>query len=63
MTNRERYITKKSEYDLMLNIMHNTSGCPIEAIGAVPIDTHTCIHTPDCKSCIQNWLNKKEEER
>ena len=65
MTNREKYITKRDEYDLMIQIWRRSLGqCPIEVVGAekpkcVP-DTDY-IHS-DCQTCIQNWLNEEADQ-
>ena len=65
MTNREHYITKRNEYDLMLaiarNIQQTVIYCPIRAIGA---PKRVCILTDskpperDCEGCVQAWLNE-----
>ena len=63
MKNRERYITKKNEYDLMINIL-KSGACPIRAITGErsnPINV-VCKSLPeDCPECIQHWMNKEEE--
>lgn len=67
MKNREYYITKKNEYDLMKTIYFNKHKyCPIEIIGA---EKPKCIPSiyglaqTDCEKCIQNWLNEEKKSR
>lgn len=71
MTNRERYITKRNQYDLMLTIAENISGIDTFcAIRAVCGRKRPCEYTQskngtlmrDCPSCIQKWLNEESEE-
>lgn len=65
MTNRQKYITKKNEHDMMMDIRKHTDHCPIHAISGEAI-VHKkygvgCIaETKNCSSCIDSWLNKKE---
>lgn len=69
MTNREKYITKRDEYDLMLAICHNIQQaaiyCPIRAIGA---PKRACILTEskpperDCERCLQAFLNEEYKD-
>lgn len=67
MTNREKYITKRDEYDLMMTIAENIQGlgtfCPITAIGGKrpPCKhvTQSFLMMRDCKTCIQRWLNER----
>jgi hypothetical protein len=71
MTNRERYIIKRNEYDLMLTIADNISGIgTFCAIRAVCGRKRLCEYTQskngilmrDCPSCIQKFLNEESEE-
>ena len=71
MTNRERYMIKRNQYDLMLTIAENISGIgTFCAIRAVCGRKHPCEYTQskngtlmrDCPFCIQNWLNEENEE-
>ena len=71
MTNREHYITKRNEYDLMLTIADNISGIgTFCAIRAVCGRKRPCEYTQskngilmrNCRSCIQKWLNEESEE-
>lgn len=69
MTNRERYITKRNEYDLMMTIAENIQElgtfCPIKAISG---KARACIITDskppmrDCERCIQKFLNEEVKE-
>lgn len=70
MTNREKYITKRNEYDLMMEISKNIEGigtfCAIKAISDKRIPCVTMMKgngrmERDCKTCIQSWLNKESE--
>lgn len=73
MTNRERYITKRDEYDLMMTIAENIQGlgtfCPITAIGSkrppckCKPDTQSSLMMRDCETCVQKFLNEKYTER
>ena len=60
MDNRMKYITKRNEYDLMLSILRNTKACPIYAVSGqeIPCDPND---KNNCKKCIQNWLNDKQQ--
>lgn len=71
MTNRERYITKRDEYDLMMTIRDQIKGvgtyCPIRAVSG---KGRKCIlkeiivsqfPVRACETCIQNWLNEESE--
>lgn len=67
MTNRERYITKRNQYDLMLTIAENISGigtfCAIRAVSDIRkpcVMKYNGRMERDCKTCIQSWLNEEE---
>ena len=76
-TNRERYILKRNEYDLMMEISKNIKGggtfCAIRAVSGKGKKRH-CLTTNvknghicrglyrDCPACIQQWLNEESEE-
>ena len=72
MTNREKYITKRNEYDLMMTIAENIQGigtfCPITAIGGkrppckCKPDTQSSLMMRDCETCVQEFLNEEAEE-
>lgn len=59
MTNRERYITKRDEYDLMMTIQK--TGCPIWIVmGETPPCWDNCVEDEDrCGICVQRWLNEE----
>lgn len=62
MTNREKFITNRDEYDLLMAIRTQRDVCPIKLIGA---EKPKCI--PDekyyyrvlCSECVQRWLNEE----
>lgn len=68
MKNRDRYITKVCEYDMLLNIngeIMDGKKCVIEALTGeyqYGEDKERCISSSDrnCSGCIQSWLNKEE---
>ena len=64
MTNRDRYILKVNEYDLMMKISENAHICPIHAIkGLSPEEKiQRCYKymKDGCDKCIQSWLNEEE---
>ena len=60
MTNRERYVTKRCEYDMLLAINKNTGCCPIKALSGdykYSRCLEACYH---CETCLQAWLNEGE---
>lgn len=61
MTNRERYITKRNEYDLMMTIANSQPYCPIDIISGEIVDCENDLPFGDCKDCIQKWLNEESE--
>ena len=65
MTNREKYFTRKNEHDMMMDIRKNTEACPIYAVSGEGHlhEKHgaACIlDIGNCSSCINGWLNRKE---
>jgi hypothetical protein len=65
MKNREKYITKVNECDLMNTIEKNTGICPIRAVAGIKKWEKLCrclIHIKKgCNACIQDWLNEEAE--
>lgn len=64
MTNRERYITKRDEYDLMMTIHERSPfNCPIDLVGGIPPSTDcreiNLQQFKTCSDCIQRWLNEE----
>lgn len=59
MTNREKYITKRNEYDLMMTIAETQPCCPIDVIGGECVECEKDLPFGHCKDCIQRWLNKE----
>lgn len=76
MTNRERYITKRNEYDLMITIAENIQElgtfCAIRAVCGRKHkrkceykwrDLGSCSRLErDCERCIQAFLNEEANE-
>ena len=69
MANRERYITKRNEYDMIKVIEKNLPPemCPIETIsGKYPdLNYRLCWYggwDEKCDDCIQKWLNEEAGE-
>lgn len=62
MTNREKYITKRDEYDLMMMTMVKR-GCPLTIVtGKFGDEIEQCKDcTEDCAECIQRWLNEEAD--
>ena len=62
MTNREKYITKRDEYDLMMAIKANIEHghhCPIKAVSG-QYEYSMCLkYSYICSSCCQDWLNEE----
>lgn len=70
MRNRDRYILKVNEYDMLMNMQTNlikgcrcvldvitgtTVLCPIEAHGKVGEQSRLAV----CSKCIQKWLDEE----
>ena len=66
MTNRERYILKRNEYDLMLGIEENTGICPIRTVAGITHEEkiRRCVnYAPDsCEVCVADWLNEENND-
>lgn len=69
MTNRERYILRQNEYDLLIGLQAAIGSglcqCVIEALTAKEYpcpDDKVCMLST-CEKCIQEWLNKESERR
>lgn len=59
MTNRQYYITKRNEYDLMISLVSHYI-CPIKAISDQKPQYQHCIgEEEECGKCIQRWLNEE----
>lgn len=65
MTNRQKYITRCNEFDMMLKIRKSTVCiCPIRAVkGEFPANNRCKASIEDCKTCIQKWLNNEEDKQ
>lgn len=63
MTNREKYITKRDEYDLMMTIAEAYPNvCPIDAIGGNYVECENELPFGKCADCIQQWLNEEADQ-
>lgn len=71
MTNREKYITKRDEYDLLMEISDNIQGtgtyCTIRAVSGTKRPCLTQYTDEghiyrDCENCIQKFLNEQYSE-
>lgn len=65
MTNREKYITKRDEYDLMMAIKANIEHghhCPIKLISGQYDYSRCKKYRYVCGQCIQKWLNEEAIE-
>lgn len=61
MTNRERYILRVNEYDMLVKIQAVMAGCVIEALTAKEYkcpDDKVCMLST-CEECIQKFLNEE----
>lgn len=63
MKNRDKYIIKANEYDMMLAIEKNTCICPIRAVAGILSHEklERCYrHRKDgCEECVQEWLDEE----
>ena len=65
MKNRDRYLLKVNEYDLILRIFENTKSCPIKALtGKMDLErcqnyNKTASRKKNCSNCMQAWLNEE----
>lgn len=72
MTNREKYITKRDEYDTMMEIGKVTEYCPIYAVVGddIPYEMRKRLaekgcseySEAECSECIQKWLNQEADQ-
>ena len=60
--NRDRYILKRNEYDLLMTIESNTGICPIRAVAGIAREEKNercCTYVHEgCEVCVQSWLNE-----
>ena len=69
MKNRDRYISGRNEYDLLMEIAKNSinNECPIQLVsGKFPEGFRLCYagfrtSNSTCSGCIQKWLNEDEK--
>lgn len=64
MKNRDKYITQRNEYDLMMSIHENTGDeCSIPLLTGQPVSSLPCLRSDwvpmPCRECIQKWLNEE----
>lgn len=59
MKNRDRFILKVNEYDLMMKILASTNKCPIKAITNDMHYNRCPKYNTNCSECIQAWLNEE----
>ena len=65
MTNREKYILQRNEYDMLIGIQvaigSGLCQCVIEALTAkdYPCSDDKVCMLSTCEECIQNWLNEE----
>lgn len=68
MKNRDRYILKVNEYDMLVKIQANIIDggccCIIEALtgGIYPCKNDKMCMLDTCKECIQKWLNEEDKK-
>lgn len=64
MKNRDKYILKVNEYDLLIRIQAVMAGCVLEALTGkdYPCPDDKCCMLSTCKACIQKWLNEEEQK-
>lgn len=63
MKNRDKYILRKNEYDLLMTFEENTGLCPIRAVAGIDLaeKISRCskyVHD-GCGTCVQHWLNEE----
>lgn len=65
MKNRDKFILKRNEYDLLVTLQVAFSGmrcqCVLEALTAKEVNCpdDKCCTLDTCKECIQKWLNEE----
>lgn len=64
MTNREKYILQRNEYDMLrcLQVAFNSGNkCVIEALTGKEYSCaeDKCCMLSTCEECIQRWLNEE----
>ena len=64
MKNRDHYILKVNEYDLLVKIqatMLSHNCCVIDALTGISSPCDKCCMLSTCESCIQKWLNEEHK--
>ena len=63
MKNRDRYILKVNEYDMLIKIqatMLSHNCCVIEALAGINCKHEKVCALDTCKECLRAWLNKED---
>ena len=64
MKNRDRYILKANEYDLLIKIqatMLSNNCCVIEALAGIKCPNEKMCMLSTCEVCIQRFLNDESQ--
>lgn len=66
MKNKDKYITGRSEYDLLMTIHKNTGDeCVIPLLTGQKTETLPCLSVDwdpmPCGECIKRWLDKEAD--
>lgn len=66
MTNREKYILRRNEYDMLMDIQREISYGQKCVVVAITRKTWACTNYQKqdkkvCSQCIQRWLNEEVE--
>ena len=62
MKNRDKYILKVNEYDMLIKIqatMLSHNCCVIEALAGISCPNEKMCMLSNCRQCIQKWLNEE----
>ena len=67
MKNKDKYITGRSEYDLLIGIHYRTEEqCAIPLLTGQAVETLPCLRDDwtemPCHECLQRWLNEEAEK-
>ena len=64
MKNRDRYILKWNEYDMLIKIqatMLSHDCCVIDALTGINSPCDKCCMLSTCEACIREWLNEEHK--
>lgn len=62
MKNRDQYILKRNEHDMLIKIqatMLSHDCCVIDALTGVNSPCDKCCMLSTCEACIREWLNEE----